>query len=239
MDTEKNIKSIHLTLSDYKQKGLYLLFEDSTRLVLTENEIENISREYWEDPAKLPPEIRAAADFKLCSICPEKKHEGICYALRPVLPFLEFIDKYASFDRVTAVYKSDDEELLNVSETTMSSALQYISILSLMFYCRVGRKYWRYYFGVNPFTGIEDMRNRLYLNIYWLHKGNLNEMKNSIAGFKDEIKLTTQSQIKRLSLICKNDAFVNAFANTHIVTDILSVDMEKALKESFDIFEND
>ncbi len=238
MDKKKNMETIHLTLSDYKQKGLYLLFKDSTRLILTENEIENISRKFWEDPAKIPPEVREAADFKLCPICPEKKHEGLCYALQPVLPFLEVIDKYASYDRVTAVFKGDDEEL-HLSDTTMSTALQYISILSLMYYCRVGRKYWRYYFGVNPFAGISEMRNRLYLNIYWLHKGDLKEIENSINKFKDEIKLTTQSQVKRMRLICKNDAFVNAFANTHIATEILSVDMEEALKKSFDVFEND
>jgi len=233
----KESKEIQLPLSVYEQKGLYLLFEDSTLLSLTASEIENISQMYWEDTSKIPPEIREAADFKLCPICPERGKKGICYALHPVLPFLERVDRYSSFDKVTAIYHGDDE-LLHISDTTMTIALQYISVLSLMYYCRVGRKYWRYYYGVNPLMNVKETRNRLYLNIYWLHKGNLEEINKSISEFKNEIKSTCQSQVKRMSLICKNDAFTNAFATTHIATEILSYDMESDLKEAFDSFDN-
>ncbi len=233
----KNNKSINIKFSDYEQKGLYLLFNDSTQIVLTGPEIDRTAGKFWENPSKISPEIRGAADFKLCPICPEKKSEGLCYALHPVLPFLEVIDKYASYDKVTALYKGDDKELLYVSETAMAAALQHISILSLMYYCRVGRKYWRYYFGVNPLTDINEIGNRLYLNIYWLHKGNLEGISKVIAEFKNEIKITSTSQIKRMKLICQNDAFVNAFANTHISTDILSMNMEEALKNFFSDFE--
>lgn len=233
----KEQKRIHLQFSDYEQKGLYLLFENSPLIKLTEKEIENISQKFWEDTTKITPEVRKATDFKLCPICPEKEQEGICYALHPVLPLLEIIDRYVSFDKVTAIYKGDDKNLLYVSDSTMSSALQYISILSLMYYCRVGRKYWRYYLGVNPLMGAIEARNRLYLNIYWLHKGNLEEIEKAISEFKQEIRITSESQIKRMYLICKNDVFMNAFANTHIAAEILSLDMEKALKESFTDFD--
>jgi hypothetical protein len=134
-------KTIDFKFSDYEQKGLYLLFEDSTKLTLTEKEIENVSQKIWDNPAKITPEVRDASDFKSCTICPERGKKGICYALRPVLPFLEIIDKYVSFDRVTAFYKGDDEKLLYISDSSMQDALQYISILSLMYYCRVGRKW--------------------------------------------------------------------------------------------------
>jgi hypothetical protein len=233
----KDNKTLHLRLNNYEQRGLYLLFEDSTLLPLTENEITHFSKKLWEDTSRMPPEIREAADFGLCSICPEEGRKGICFALQPVLPFLEVIDRYASYDKVTAIYKGDDEELLHVSDTTMASALQYISILSLMYYCRTGRKYWRYYYGVNPLSGAKEIRTRLYLNMYWLHKGRLEEINKIISQFKDEIKSTSKSQIKRLSLICKNDAFNNAFANTHIATEILSCDMEEALADSFNAFD--
>ncbi len=237
MITVKNSKSINIKFSDYEQKGLYLLFDDSTRLVLTAGEIDRITGEFWKNPLKIPPEIREAADFKLCPICPEKKSEGLCYALHPVLPFLEVIDKYASYDKVTAFYKGDEKDLLYVSETKVTTALQYISILSLIYYCRIGRKYWRYYYGVNPLTGIRDIRDRMYLNIYWLQKGDLKAINRILSEFKNEIKITSTSQVKRMRLICKNDAFVNAFANTHIATDILSMNMEEALNTSFSDFE--
>jgi hypothetical protein len=234
----KENKTLELNLNNYEQKGLYLLFEDLTLLSLIESEIANVSKKYWADTTRIQPEVREVADFGLCPICPEKGEKGICFALRPVLPFLDVIDQYASYDKVTAIYKSDDKKLIHVSNTTMTVALQYISILSLMYYCRTGRKYWRYYFGVNPLMGVRETRNRLYLNIYWLHKGNLEEINRIISQFKNEIRITSQSQVKRMSLICKNDVFTNAFANTHIATEILSYDMEDALNESFHVFDN-
>lgn len=235
--TAKKHQTIHLQLGNYKQKGIYLLFKDLTVLSLTQREIEKISRQFWEDPARIPPEVREAADFKLCPICPEKEKKGICFALHPVLPFLETIDRYASYDNVTAIYKGEDKDLLHISDSTMTSALQYISILSLMYYCRIGRKYWRYYFGINPLMGARETRNRLYLNIYWLYKGNLGEIHKAITTFRNEIRITSENQIKRLGLICKNDAFMNAFVNTHIAADILSLNMEENLKRSFISFD--
>jgi hypothetical protein len=229
---------IYIDPCDYEQKGLYLLFEDSTILSLTESEIENVSCEFWRDPDKIPPEVKEVADFKLCPICPEKKKEGMCYALRPVLPFLELIDKYASFDKVIAVYKGEDEKLLYISDSSMAAALQYISILSLIYYCRVGRKYWKYYLGVIPLQGVMETINRIYLNIYWLNKGNLDETNKIISELRNEIMIISKNQVKRLNLICRNDAFVNAFASTHIAAQFLYTDIEETLQKSFDAFDN-
>jgi hypothetical protein len=234
----KENKILQLNLNNYEQKGLYLLFEDSTLLSLTENEIATVSKKYWADTTRIPSEVREAADFGLCQICPEKGKKGICFALHPVLPFLDVVDKYASYDKVTAVYKGNDKDLMYVSDTTLAHALQYISVLSLMYYCRTGRKYWRYYYGVNPLMGVRATKNRLYLNIYWLHKGNLEKINKFISEFKKEIRVTSESQARRMRMLCKNDAFTNAFANIHIATEILSFNMEDALNESFHSFDN-
>jgi len=40
-----------------------------------------------------------------------------------------------------------------------------------------------------------------------------------------------------LNLICKKDAFLNAFVNTHVATEFLKTDMNKILTESFAEFE--
>ena len=230
--------SVHIQFDEYIQSGMYLLFDNSQKLSLTKNEIELFSQDLWRDLSKLPADIREAADFSLCPICPEKEKRGICPALHPVLPFLNIIDKYNSFDRVTAIYKGEDNEVLHVSDTAMATALQYISTLSLMYYCRTGRKYWRYYFGINPLMNAREVRQRVYLNIYWLYKGDLRAIDRNISTFKNELKITSVSQIKRLHLICKNDAFINAFANTHISADILSFDMEEDMEEAFNNFDN-
>ncbi|MGD0883275.1 MAG: hypothetical protein ABSA46_00110 [Thermodesulfovibrionales bacterium] len=224
---------MNVDLGNYAQKGLYLLFGDSSIISLTESNIERTAREFWDDPNKIPIHVRKAADFQLCGICPEKGNEGICYSLHPVLPFLELIDQYFSFDKVTAFYREDEEGLLYISETAMQNALQYISILSLLSYCRVGRKYWKYYYGVIPIMGADAAVNRFYLNIYWLHEGKMNEINKFISEFKENISIISENVIKRLNLICQRDAFINAFFNTHVFAEFLSMDMEEVLKKTF------
>jgi hypothetical protein len=149
------------------------------------------------------------------------------------LPFLEIIDQFFSFDKVTAIYRGDEDGLLHIAETAMQNALQYISILSLMSYCRVGRKYRKYYYGVIPIMGANAAVNRFYLNIYWLHKGKIDEINKFISEFKENISIISTNIIKRLNLICEKDAFVNAFLNTHVFAEFLSMDMDKVLKKAF------
>jgi len=224
---------MNVILGDYEQKGLYLLLEDSSIISLTERNIERTAKEFWEDPNKMPIQVKKAADFQLCGICPERGNEAICYSLHPVLPFLELIDQYFSFDKVTAIYREDEEGLLYISETAMQNALQYISMLSLLSYCRVGRKYWKYYYGVIPIMGVDAAVNKFYLNIYWLHEGKMDEINQFISEFKENISIISENVIKRLNLICKKDAFVNAFFNTHVFAEFLSMDMEEVLKRTF------
>ncbi len=223
---------ISLQLSAFDQKGLYLIFEDARTMKLTEGTIENLASQYWADTSKIPPEIKKAADFQLCSLCPEKNTDGLCFALQPVLPLIDDIDKYVSYDKVTAIYRGD-EALLHVAYSTMQEALQYISILGLIHYCRVGRQYRKYYIGVIPIAGSEETVRRIYLNMYWIHKGNQSEIQSLIERFKNDIVSTSANQIKRLQLLCKNDAFINAFYNAQVAAEILSMDMESALKQVF------
>ncbi|MEW6417752.1 MAG: hypothetical protein AB1480_06485 [Nitrospirota bacterium] len=222
----------------FTKHGLYLLFDDGRSLDLTENAIERLTQEFWQDTEKIPTTIREAADFRLCSICPEKGSEGFCYALRPVIPFLEDIDRYLSYDKVTAVYV-DEDAVVHTAYTTMQDALQYLSILSMTHYCRTGRKYRKYYVGVVPVSGTMQMVERMYLNMYWLHRGDPEQIQTIIGRLRDEITETSAAQVKRLTLICKNDAFVNAFYNTQVATEILSTDMEEMLKEKFSRFESE
>ena len=147
------------------------------------------------------------------------------------------MDKYNSFDQVTAIYKGDDEELCHVSYTTMQRALRYISNLSLMAYCQVGRKYWKYFIGIIPIMDTQETANRLYLNMYWAHQGNIEAVDQTISKMSNEITITSQNQATRLRLICDNDAFLNAFVLTHMLTDILFENKDRKLKESLDNFE--
>ena len=222
-----------LNLGDYNQKGLYLILEDKNVISLTEHHVETTVKAFWEDPTRIPLQVRRDADFLFCEICPEKGTDGICYALRPILPLVEIVDQYFSFDKVTAIFKGNEAQLLYISEASMQTALQYICILSLMSYCRAGRKYGKYYDGVVPIMGVNEAVKRFYLNAYWIHRGNLDELKTFIAEFKGTISLISKNLIKRLSLICKKDAFINAFINMQVFTEFLSMDMEGVLKKTF------
>ena len=236
---EKENKIINFDLNDFEQEGLYLIFPDLSRVVLTRERIQKITKEYWENPEKISPKVKTAVEFQRCPFCPLKGQKDFCDALRPILPFLEVIDKYVSFDKVTAIYKSKNKELYHVADTTMQEALKFVSTMSLMQYCQIGRKYWKYYLGIMPLIGGQEMARRLFLNIYWLNKGDMEAINKTIAIFDEQIRITANNQVKRMNLICKNDAFMNAFVNTQAATMFLSMDIQKSVAKAFDEFEQE
>ncbi len=228
---------VNLRLREYDQPGLYLIFEDSTHLALTRENTEKITKEYWMDPDKIPHSVKEAVTFQRCDICPLKAKDDFCDALRPILPLLPVIDNYSSFDKTTAIYKGYGENVYHVSNTTLQRALRYISNLSLMWYCRTGRTYRKYYSGIIPIMETNEIANRMYLNMYWIHGGNVNAVNNTIFTMRKEITMTTQNQLERLRQICKNDAFLNAFVLSHMVTDVLYEFGDKKLKDQLEQFD--
>jgi len=227
---------LDLRLSDFEKEGLYLLFPDSTWLELTKQNIERVTDRYWQDPTKIPEDKRKAIDFQKCYFCPHRDKEDICDSIRPILPFLDIVDQYVSYDKVIAVYKGSEEKLVHLRATTMQNALRYVSILSLLRYNLVLQKYWKYYYGIIPIMDGREVATRVYLNMYWLHRGNLEEMGEMIKRFGEEFRVSSTNQVKRLNLVCKNDAFVNAFVNTQLVTEFL-INIEDILTKSFHDFE--
>jgi hypothetical protein len=224
---------LNLRLSDFEKEGLYLLFTDSTKLELTKEHIEKVTNNYWQDPTKIPEDKRKAIEFQKCYFCPHRNKEDICDSIRPVLPFLDIVDKYVSYDEVLAVYKGSEDKSLHIRATTMQDALKYVSILSLLRYNLVLQKYWKYYYGIIPIMRGKEVATRVYLNMYWLHKGNLEEI---IKRFEEELKVSSTNQVRRLNLVCKNDAFMNAFVNTQLVTQFL-INIGDILTKSFSEFE--
>ena len=224
---------ICFSMRDLPREGLYLVFEDSTRLELTDESIAQKAEEYWRDPARIPPEVKKAVEFQRCPFCPLRKSGGFCDALRPVLPLLEIVDRYMSYDRVTAIYRGADPTLAHVAETTIQGALKYLCVISLTQYCRVGWKYRKYYAGIMPLTDPEESSLRMYLNIYWHLRGRLVEIDRLIARFREEIRITSENQVKRLAVICRRDAFVNAFVNAQVALEFLSLGVEEKLERAF------
>ncbi len=217
----EDVKEKNVRLSDYEQPGLYLTMKDSTMIAFTQENIEKVTMEYWANPDKIPSSVKEAIKFQRCPFCPLKNKKDVCDALRPILPLLDVVDKYSSFDQAVAVYKGEGKEVCHLSFTTMQRVLRYISTLSVMGYCQVGRKYWKYFAGAIPIMETKEIVNRVYLNMYWLNKGNKDSVDEVISKLNSEITITIQNQTERLRLICKNDAFLNAFVLTHMITDVL------------------
>ena len=224
---------IKLNYSEFPHKGLYLIFEDSSRLELTEEKMNLLTDQFWDDETKLSSSIKEASDFQKCVFCPVKNEPGICPAIRPVLPYLEILDKYSSFDDVIAVFRGDDDSILHLANTTMQQGLKYVSINSLLHHCANNQKYFNYFFGINPIVKAKEIASRLYLNMYWVHRGNMDEVKKFIAQIDKDLRITTRNQLKRVQLIAKNDAFVNALYDTQMITEFLSLGMERTLEEAF------
>ncbi len=214
-------------------EGLYLIFDESTVLPLTKDKIEKASSEFWLDSKCISDSVKQAAEFQRCDFCPLKKIGGLCDAIRPTMPFLRDIDKYLSYNQVTAVY-SDGQNNLTINKTTMQEALKYLSVLSLMYYCRIGRTYWKYFLGVTPIMTSKQIAFRLYLNFYYINNGKSRLVKKTLSTFRDQIFITSSNQVKRMNLVCKNDVFMNAFVNTQLITEILSFNFDKAITEQFD-----
>jgi hypothetical protein len=234
MGNEK--EAVNLRLDDYEQEGLYIIPEDSSPLALTRNNIEQTAKKFWEEPGKIDSKVKAAAEFQRCDFCPLRKTGGLCDAIRPTFPFLGALDKYLSYDKVTAIYK-EDKGGLYVHRTTMQKALRYLSTLSLVYYCQVTRKYWKHFWGIMPLMEAQEIAARLYLNFLYLNKASKRAANKSISKFKEEITITSRNQVKRMNRVCENDAFMNAFVNTQIITDILSFDVSKLVDEGFNIRE--
>lgn len=231
---QQSVNDIPIPLDQCCGQGLYLIFDDSVILPLTAGKVEDASMKFWRDPACVSDSIKQAAEFQRCDFCPLKKVGGLCDAIRPIMPFLGDIDQYLSYNDVISVY-SDGRNNLTVNRTTMQQAMKYLSVLSLMYYCRIGRTYWKYFLGITPTMAPEQIAFHLYLNFYYLNKGNRRHIKRSLSTFRDQIFITCRNQVNRMNLICKNDVFMNAFVNTQLITEILSLNFDRAISEQFDL----
>ena len=217
----------NIDMDAFTEHGLFLLPEpNASWLILTRREIESRMQYLLNDPSALPPETRAAADYQACEICPERDTAEICHAIMTLLPFMTEIDQYLSYQKVLAVYREPTDETnvpgaLYIRQTQMQEALQFISILSLMFYCEVGKKYYAYFENANPLMPSDALSKTVFANMYIQCLGNREQLQSLVSEMTSEILLTAQCQVKRLRLICKNDALINAIVGTHTTVQML------------------
>jgi hypothetical protein len=218
------------------ESGLYLHFPDGTSLALTRSLIEARAAAVLSDPLKITPEVKDAQAFQLCTICPKRDSGDTCHAIRPIMAFWENLDRYFSHEHVTAEYWEAESGLAISAETTLQRALQFLSILSLMHYCEVGRKYWKYFYGVHPLMETEDVVARVYQNMFWASGGDAVRTRALVTQFHDEITTTTHCQTERIRLFCRHDAFINALILTHVAAQFLAMDAEATVRRRIEGF---
>lgn len=208
----------------FQKEGLYLVFDDGTRVEFIKDQIESLAEEYWNDPEKIPPEVKKTLAFQPCDHCPQHGNDVLCKALRPLLPYVESVDRYMSYDEVTAVFRQKNPDRLHVSRTTTQEALVYLSILCMLHYCEMSERYKDYIRDVRPLMDGEEICRRIYSNIYLIHEGNEEKMASVIPEFKREVFESAECLADRLGMICSRDAFVNAFVNANAVVNLLDFD---------------
>ncbi len=223
---------LNLKLEDFKNEGLYLIFEDSTIIDLSKENIDKITEEYWKKSQIIFPSLEKKDAFVKDPICSIRKSGNFCDAIRPMIAFLGQLDKYSSYDKVTAVYKGKQENAHTISYCTMQQALKYVSILCSLYYCQVGRTYWKYYWGINPLMDGRAIAERAYLNIYFLNDGEKSVIESTIKRFKEEMRITNNFILNKIRLIVKNDSMINAIVSALIVTDFLEMNIDRGLKEA-------
>lgn len=217
--------------SQFPEPGLYLVWPDGNRLALTRPRIETEVRAMLDNPASIPPHVKAAADYQPCDICPMRDTAEICHSIMTALPFMDEIDRYMSYDRVTAVFREENGAILHVIETTMQEALKYVSILGVTHYCEVGKKYGQYFHGVDPLMEPPELAAAVYRNIFFVARGDMQRVEQIVRTMQDEIIHTVKCQTRRLRLISKRDAFLNAFVAAHTTTEFLFMELRHRLRE--------
>ena len=227
---------MEINVDEFKLSGLYLLYPGGRRIALTREKIEAFAHRFESTVDQIPAEIRDAAAFHACPVCPERDRAIFCHALPATLAFFEELKGFKSFDIVDAVYRGRDRCLVFVPHITMQEALQFVAIFSLMYYCEVGKQYWKYFVGIQPLQIPEEIIARIYLNIYWDCKGDKQKVDEVLRTFENDITFTCRCQVKRLELICEDDALMNAFVNTQMRIELLAMTKDALLEQSFEDF---
>ena len=224
---------MEINADDFTQNGLYLLVEGGRRIALTHEKIDAFARLFESNLDQIPAEIRKAVAFQACPVCPEKDRAKFCHALPATLAFVDELKGFRSYDQVAAVYKGREPGLIFVPRTTMQEALQFVAILSLMHHCEVGRQYERYFQGVHPLMQSGEMVDRIHLNVFWDCGGEPRKVAEVLSRFENEITCTCRCQVKRLALVCKDEALINAFVNTQVHIELLAATGPSLLARSF------
>lgn len=228
---------MNIDVENYRKEGLYLHFENGYFLDLSRERVLELAEDYWNDPKKLSLEIKEHEHFKTCSVCPYRGENVMCSALKPILPFLEEMEKFISCDRVNAIYV-DKNHAAHVSSTSLQEALQYVTNMGVFEYCEDTKQYRPYFRGIMPLMSVNDSAALILLNMFWLSGGDKEKVLIKAKDISKAVLTTSRSCIQRIRLVCKSDAFINAYTCTHTLSEVFSRHMDRILNDYFKTPEN-
>lgn len=236
MRRSANSRTLKTLLDHYTAPGLSLIFEDGHTLDLTDATIHANANRLEHDLECLPMELRAAADFSPCRVCPKRSEAAMCHALPAILPFLDVLNSRYSYDKLTAVFVEvegkDQQHILHVTHTSLQRAVQYIAIQSVLGFCEMGRIYLKYFSGVIPFASAEMIAERVYANVMLEKNGDLEAVNETLQTMISLLSETMNCQLKRVRLVSKSDVFVNAFVNLHLAFSLLQPAERQRVRET-------
>jgi len=217
----------------FKAKGLYLLLENDGIIEITNEAICKTAESSQYKSIEQIFEIKRNKKLGRCPFCPLYGNENICDSMKILAPFIDTIDKNHSFDNVICVYRGENDQLYHLGQTDFQNALKYCVILILTEYCEFGKKYKKYFHRIVPIADFTDMAIQLYMNIYCLNRGNRKEIKKIVKEMSLWVSETIKEQKERLGMVCKNDAFLNAFAGVQTAVELQTLDMRKLIQREF------
>jgi hypothetical protein len=220
-------------VNEFQDKGLYLLVGDAL-IELTEKNIREKAVSFHDDRFNAFFENKENIEHYKCTFCPLRGNGKACGSLKIIAPFVDVIDKSKSFDDALCIYRTGDEQVYYLGVADFQNALKYCVILSLTEYCGFGKKFKKYFHRIMPINKFTEMAIQLYMNIYCIHGGDKQEIEKVIMEMGSWASEAVNMQTRRLKLICKNDAFLNAFAGVQTAIEFLATDMHKFLQRDFD-----
>ncbi len=211
------MKDILERLNKFQEEGLYLYFSDQSIHHFNLTKIEVLADEFWQDESIINAAAKTSFQFQKCGFCSDPEPETMCNGLKPLLPIAEILDQYMSNDNVISYFRNEDGSFV-VKETNLQVALDYIVLLSMMKFCKKTSQFNDYFEGIFNIGGqtIEELANRMYLNILNKHKGNVPETISALYYFAEHLETTNKNKIRRLGMISSSDALSKAFARSAI-----------------------
>jgi hypothetical protein len=211
-------------------RGLYLFVRNEHFIDLGYDTVQAHAEAFWNDPTQLDESIKDKAAFMPCSVCSNVGKKVLCLAIRPLLPLSKVLDQFVSYDETVAFYK-DANGNCSMAKTSLQNALNFVVQMGLIDFCDVGQQYKHWFLGTHPLMTTPELVKRVYLNLFWIEKGNMEKINQEIKTFADKLRITISCQMIRIRLVAKSDPILNALVSFNMVTLLLQSKVEENLQK--------